>query len=104
MNKVLVTGGCGFIGFHMIKRLITNNYKVLNLDFLGYASSKKDLNFKKNYQFKKVDIKNFVKLKEVILDFSPDYILNFAAESHVDNSIKDSSPFIYSNIVYLCIC
>ena len=99
MNKVLVTGGCGFIGFHMIKRLITNNYKVLNLDFLGYASSKKDLNFKKNYQFKKVDIKNFVKLKEVILDFSPDYILNFAAESHVDNSIKDSSPFIYSNIV-----
>ena len=53
----------------------------------------------KNYQFKKVDIKNFVKLKEVILDFSPDYILNFAAESHVDNSIKDSSPFIYSNIV-----
>ena len=43
MNKVLITGGCGFIGFHMIKRLIKNNYKVLNLDFLGYASSKKDL-------------------------------------------------------------
>ncbi len=99
MNKVLVTGGCGFIGFHMIKRLITNNYKVLNLDFLGYASSKKDLNFKKNYQFKKVDIKNFVKLKEVILDFSPDYILNFAAESHVDNSIVNANPFINSNII-----
>ena len=53
----------------------------------------------KNYQFKKVDIKNFAKLKKAILDFSPDYILNFAAESHVDNSIKDSSPFIYSNIL-----
>ena len=99
MNKVLITGGCGFIGFHMIKRLIKNNYKVLNIDFLGYASSKNDLNFKKNYQFKKVDIKNFAKLKKIILDFSPGYILNFAAESHVDNSIKDSSPFIYSNII-----
>ena len=57
MNKVLVTGGCGFIGFHMIKRLITNNYKVLNIDFLGYASSKKDLNLKKIINLKKSILK-----------------------------------------------
>ena len=98
MNKVLITGGCGFIGFHMIKRLIKNNYKVLNIDFLGYASSKNDLNLKKIINLKRLILKILRNLK-VILDFSPHYILNFAAESHVDNSIKDSSPFIYSNII-----
>ena len=64
MNKVLITGGCGFIGFHMINKLIKKNNIILNLDFLGYASSKKDLNYKKNYSFINADIKNFAKLKK----------------------------------------
>ena len=59
MNKVLITGGCGFIGFHMIKRLIKNNYKVLNIDFLVMHLQRMTLILKRNYQFKKVDIKNF---------------------------------------------
>ncbi len=99
MNKVLITGGCGFIGFHMINKLIKKNNIILNLDFLGYASSKKDLNYKKNYRFINVDIKNFAKLKKIIFEFSPNYILNFAAESHVDNSIVNANPFINSNII-----
>ncbi len=99
MNKVLITGGCGFIGFHMINKLIKKNNIILNLDFLGYASSKKDLNYKKNYSFINADIKNFTKLKKIIFDFSPNYILNFAAESHVDNSIVNANPFINSNII-----
>ena len=99
MNKVLITGGCGFIGFHMINKLIKKNNIILNLDFLGYASSKKDLNYKKNYSFINADIKNFAKLKKIIFEFSPNYILNFAAESHVDNSIVNANPFINSNII-----
>lgn len=98
MKKVILTGGCGFIGFHMIKKLILEKYKVLNIDFLGYASSKKDLNYKKNYYFKRINLTNFKGIREELISFRPDLIMHFAAESHVDNSIKKPDSFIKSNI------
>ena len=98
MKKVILTGGCGFIGFHMIKKLILEKYKVLNIDYLGYASSKKDLDYQKNYYFKKINLTNFKGVREEFISFKPDLIMHFAAESHVDNSIKKPGSFIKSNI------
>lgn len=100
MKKILVTGGCGFIGSNFIQRAI-KNYKILNIDKLTYASNKsylKNLITNKNYSFKKIDIchKNLMKL--AILKFKPNYLINFAAESHVDNSIKNADEFINTNV------
>tara|TARA_B100000242_G_scaffold240671_1_gene180728 strand:+ start:18502 stop:19446 length:945 start_codon:yes stop_codon:yes gene_type:complete len=95
--KILVTGGSGFIGTNLISILLSENHKVLNIDKLSYASntSHKDSEF---YELIKGDLTelNLIKIFE---KFNPDGIIHCAAESHVDNSIEQSSPFIYSNIL-----
>jgi len=93
--KLLVTGNCGFIGQNFV-RLFRNKYEILGIDKMGYASDKharllcrthiRDLQFYKNFQ-------------NIIAYYKPDFIIHFAAESHVDNSIKSPGPFIFSNIV-----
>ena len=93
MSKIIVTGGLGFIGSHFVNYVRENTYhKVLIIDKLTYAGNLNNLILPTDY------------LKKDICDVIPedlgdyDYIVNFAAESHVDNSIKDGLPFVKSNV------
>ena len=100
-NKILITGGLGFIGVHLLNKLLSNNkYHILNLDKISYASNKNliKISNKKNYSFKKIDICNYKKLRSTYLSFHPDIVIHLAAESHVDRSIKSSKSFFKSNL------
>ena len=101
MYKVLVTGGCGFIGSNFILRLHEKvNCKILNIDKLTYSGNLDNLHsIKSNYSFVKADICDNELIKKSIKDFRPNYIINFAAESHVDRSIDSYSDFINTNIL-----
>jgi len=98
--NIIITGGCGFIGSALIKFLIKKtNHKILNIDKLTYASNKNYLTTNtKNYSFFKIDICNEKKIKNLFYKFQPNLIIHLAAETHVDNSIKDSKRFMKSNI------
>lgn len=99
MKKIIVTGGCGFIGRELVKKLIKRGYFIINIDKLTYASKKTKLNVnKKNYIFYKKDIIDKKFIEKLFLKFKPDYLINVAAESHVDNSITDSKIFIKTNV------
>lgn len=102
-TNVLVTGGAGFIGSNFIRHLLTQDKKVqiVNLDLLTYAGSLDNL---KNlppdrYTFIKGDIANAALIKKILWDYQIDTIVHFAAESHVDRSIRGPMPFIQTNIV-----
>ena len=103
-KKILVTGGCGFIGSSYIQNIL-NNYdgiEVQNIDLMTYATSKKTLALLdeyKNFSHSTIDISKFSLIDEEIKSFDPDLIVNFAAESHVDNSIEGALPFVNSNIL-----
>ena len=101
--KILVTGGCGFIGSNFILSQINNhNNIILNYDKLTYAANIENLKKVENnslYSFINGDIQDYKKLKDCINNFSPDYIINFAAESHVDRSIDSAEDFINTNII-----
>jgi dTDP-glucose 4,6-dehydratase len=101
--RILITGGLGFIGSHLIIKLLKNKKNIiLNLDKINYASNislNKVFKKNKNYQFKKTDIVNSEIVEKNILSFKPNYIFHLAAESHVDRSIDGSKVFIESNIL-----
>lgn len=104
--RLLITGGCGFIGTNFIKYLIDVNkaIEVLNVDKLTYASNKSGLdnilsNTDLKYKFIHSDISIYNEISSIIKSFEPTHIINFAAESHVDRSIKNHQEFINTNII-----
>ena len=101
--KILITGGCGFIGSNFILNQInkTNNH-VLNIDSITYAGNIENLNsIAKNskYSFLKGDICNYELIKNTLIEFQPDAIVHFAAESHVDRSIDNPMDFVNTNVI-----
>ena len=101
--KILVTGGAGFIGSNFILQQLKHpNIDILNIDKLTYAGNLQSLEEvanMPNYTFMQADISNKDAMAEAIEHYKPDYIVNFAAESHVDRSIDGPFEFIHTNIV-----
>lgn len=101
--RVLITGGCGFIGSNFIRYFTKKHpkYKVLNIDKLTYAGNLENLKGftrYKNYHFIKADICDRSHIKNVFKEFKPDAVINFAAETHVDRSIVKPDLFLQTNI------
>ena len=103
MQKILITGGAGFIGSAVIRHLIANTEAwVLNVDKLTYAGNLESLApvaKDPRYRFERVDICDAPALQRLFEDFRPDAVMHLAAESHVDRSIDGPAAFIQTNIV-----
>lgn len=102
MKHFLVTGGAGFIGSHFVEKVCANGDKAIVLDKMTYAADPKNLaavEGKANFQLVKGDIADRDLVSRLLSEHEIDYVVNFAAESHVDNSIKAPESFIQTNIV-----
>ena len=99
MKNILITGGAGFIGSHLVKYFVKkySNYNIINVDNLTYAANLenlKEISNYINYKFEKIDICDFKSIDRILKKYHVDAVINLAAESHVDRSIKD--PFIFA--------
>jgi len=104
MKTLLVTGGAGFIGSNFIRYMLDKytNYRILNLDALTYAGNLENLKGikeGKNYRFIKANISDRNAVKKIFEEENIDYVVNFAAESHVDRSIDEPEIFIKTNVM-----
>jgi dTDP-glucose 4,6-dehydratase len=104
MKKIIITGGAGFIGSHVVRRFVTNypDYNIINLDKLTYAGNLAnlvDIENAPNYRFVKGDIVDLEFIRQFFIDEQPDAIIHLAAESHVDRSITNPLEFVMTNVV-----
>ncbi|WP_281310650.1 dTDP-glucose 4,6-dehydratase [Flavobacterium flavigenum] len=104
MKKILITGGAGFIGSHVVRRFVNKypEYQIYNLDALTYAGNLeniKDIENKPNYNFIKGDIVDEVFINELFSIHNFEGVLHLAAESHVDRSIEDPLAFVKTNVI-----
>jgi dTDP-glucose 4,6-dehydratase len=106
LNNILVTGGCGFIGSHFIRYVLTNQKisgTLVNIDNLSYSGNPANVTdiekkFPKQYEFVKTDINENLLFTELLQKYKIECIVHFAAQTHVDRSISSPEPFIKSNI------
>jgi len=103
-NSILITGGAGFIGSHLVRLFVNKypNYSIVNYDKLTYAGNLenlKDIENSNNYRFVKGDINDTELLKSLFENYKFDAVIHLAAESHVDRSISNPLEFIQTNIV-----
>jgi len=103
-KSILITGGAGFIGSHVVQLFVKKypDYKIVNLDALTYAGNLENLGEVEgnaNYSFSKVDILDEVNLNKVFNDFQITDVIHLAAESHVDRSITDPLAFVKANVI-----
>ena len=103
MKKILVTGGAGFIGSNFVRHALDQtNYEIINLDKLTYAGNLENLRDIENhprYKFIQGDISDFNFMQSVFETEKLDGVINFAAETHVDRSIENATPFLQTNII-----
>jgi len=99
-RKLLVTGGAGFIGSEFVRQAVKKSYKVGVIDCLTYAGDSARLkSVRKNISFYRANINNISALENIFHKERPDALVHFAAETHVDRSIKDARPFIQTNVL-----
>jgi dTDP-glucose 4,6-dehydratase len=104
MKSIIITGGAGFIGSHVVRLFVTKypDYKIINLDALTYAGNLenlKDIETSPNYVFEKANILDTEALEKIFDTYHPGGVIHLAAESHVDRSIVSPLDFVYTNVV-----
>ena len=104
MKNILITGGAGFIGSHVVRLFVNKypEYRIINLDALTYAgnlANLKDIEDAPNYTFIKADICDYERMCAIMQEHAIDGVIHLAAESHVDRSINDPFTFARTNVM-----
>lgn len=104
MKNILITGGAGFIGSHLVRLMVCKypDYRIINLDKLTYAgnlANLSDIEGLPNYVFEKADICDFEAMQAIFSKYEVEAVIHLAAESHVDRSIKDPFAFAQTNVM-----